>query len=333
MDHTFDVDQFIARIGKRLVDQFDEARAATSPSTVGAAMEQPVREQLEQILPRGIAVGSGFVIDSNGGTSRQIDVVLYEKDICPVFSINNTPETTYYPCEGVIAVGEIKGALDRQSLGDSFRKIASVKRLQRHVVHHPVPVPTTGELIVMDRQYGSLHDPSPLDMTRTKEQSQAVHILGFVLAGHLRLQSDTFCEAFREFTHQTSDMLSPNLVAILNGGLVTWGNITKERQREVKWSDQSKGYVLEERAGNQLTWESSWSARNASCFSYSEETDTFRTLIRWIFEIYRTGKTSDVRAFDRYFLRKGSPTPSNQQFIPKNDMTLEALIQGLSITL
>ena len=333
MERTFNADEFIARIGKRLVEEFNAARAATSPSAVGDAMEQPVRIQLEQILPRGIGVGSGFIIDSDGGTSRQTDVVLYEKDICPVFSINNTPETTYYPCEGVIAVGEIKSILDRESLKDAFKKVASVKRLQRHVVHHPVPVPTTGELIVMDRQYGNLHNPSPLDMARTKEQSQAVHILGFVLAGHLRLQSDTFCDAFRQFTHQTSDMLSPNLVAILDGKLVTWGNIAKERQKEVKWSDRHKGYVLEERQGNQLTWETSWSAQKASCFQYTEETDTFRTLIRWIYEIYRTGKTSDVRAFDRYFLRKGSPNPSIQKFIPKNNVSLEALIQGLGITL
>ena len=118
MTQTFDPDKFIARIGQRLVEQFDDARAATSPSTIGSAMEQPVRNQLEQILPRGIGVGSGFVIDSEGGTSRQTDVVLYEKDICPVFSVNNTPDTTYYPCEGVIAVGEIKSTLDKQRLGD-----------------------------------------------------------------------------------------------------------------------------------------------------------------------------------------------------------------------
>ena len=42
------------------------------------AAEQPVRDQLEQVLPRGIAVGEGFVIDSYGGTSRQQDVVLYD---------------------------------------------------------------------------------------------------------------------------------------------------------------------------------------------------------------------------------------------------------------
>ena len=57
MDQTFNVEAFISRIGKRLVGQFDDARAATSPATVGAAMEQPVRAQMEQILPRGIEVG------------------------------------------------------------------------------------------------------------------------------------------------------------------------------------------------------------------------------------------------------------------------------------
>ena len=53
-------------------------------------MESPVREQLEHLIPRGIAVGSGFVIDSYGATSSQTDLVLYERDICPVFSINDT---------------------------------------------------------------------------------------------------------------------------------------------------------------------------------------------------------------------------------------------------
>ena len=67
----------------------------------------PVRHRLEQILSRGIAVGSGCVIDSYGNVSRQQDVVLYEREICPVFSINDTPEARYCPCEGVIAVGEV----------------------------------------------------------------------------------------------------------------------------------------------------------------------------------------------------------------------------------
>ena len=85
MDQNFDPDGFIRRIGERLVNEFKDAKAGTTPSTVGSAAEQPVRDQLEQVLPRGIAVGEGFVIDSYGATSRQQDVILYERDICPCF--------------------------------------------------------------------------------------------------------------------------------------------------------------------------------------------------------------------------------------------------------
>lgn len=266
MNRAFDVDGFIARIGKRLVDQYDDARTATSPTTIGAALEQPVRHQLEQILPRGIAVGSGFIIDSFGGTSRQQDVVLYEEDICPVFSVNNTPETTYYPSEGVIAVGEVKTSLNRSTLEDAFKKIASVKKLQRFVVYHPVPL-RSGERIVEDRRYGSLHRDSLEDVSVAKEQALEAHILGFVLSGELQLQPDTFCDVFQELAHDTGDVLSPNIVTLLTGGIITWGNLTKERKREIKISDQTKGYVLEEKTGNRTVWDPTWSARKASFFS------------------------------------------------------------------
>ena len=73
------------------------ARQTTTPELVGDATEQPVRKRLEQLFPRGIAVGSGCVNDTKGNTSRQMDVVLYERDICPVFCVNDSPETTYYP--------------------------------------------------------------------------------------------------------------------------------------------------------------------------------------------------------------------------------------------
>ena len=160
MSRTFDPDAFIRRIGERLVDEFKDAKAGTTPSTVGSAAEQPVRDQLEQVLPRGLGVGEGFVIDNYDGTSRQQDVVVYERDICPVFSVNRTAQTTYYPCEGVIAVGEIKSRLDGDSLEDAFRKVASAKELRRYDVTDLMPHPTTGEPIPLKRNYLSPHRDS-----------------------------------------------------------------------------------------------------------------------------------------------------------------------------
>ena len=327
MQRTFDPDQFIARIGQRLVDQFDDARAATSPGTVGDAMEQPVRDQLEQILPRGIAVGEGFVIDSEGGTSRQTDVILYERDICPRFSVNNTPETTYYPCEGVIAVGEIKSTLDRRSLEDAFQKIASVKKLQRRATHAFLPHPTSGEPIPQHRSYGSLQTPSIIRSTEGEKHDSTAQIFGFVVAGGLRVSPETFCDTFREFSQETGDQLSPNMVAILNGGLLTWGNLARVKQWETKWFDHSKSYGVTETRGRDIGWEVSWSAQGSSLFSYSPEEDAFRELVRWIRGLYQTGKTSDVRAFDHYFQPKSHSKAENVIYKPKYNTTLEAHLQ------
>jgi len=131
MKNSFNPGEFVRNIGHDLVRDFGRARQATTPELVGDAMEQPVRDRLEQVLPKGIAVGSGCVIDTSGGTSRQMDVVLYEKEQCPVFCINDSPETTYYPCESVLAVGEVKSTIGKKELADCFRKIGSVKSLRR----------------------------------------------------------------------------------------------------------------------------------------------------------------------------------------------------------
>ena len=331
MAPSFDVEAFITRIGRRLVEQFDDARAATSPSTIGAAMEQPVRHQLEQILPRGIAVGSGFVIDSEGGTSRQTDVVLYEKDICPVLSINNTPETTYYPCEGVIAVGEVKSAIDKNSLEDAFKKIASVKQLKRYVVHNPIPMPETGNLIANTRGYGAIQGGSIINMDYDQQTAETAQILGIIIAGDLRTREDTFCETFLELAREAGDQLCPNMVVILNGGVLTWGNITKGKVRNIEWSDRRKGYVLSERDGNQPTWDTVWSATKGNWIQYSREQESFRTAIRWIFQMYREGKTSDARAFDRYFTGSSDPEGTQPTYMSKDGISLSEAILKLGI--
>lgn len=154
MQSQFDATEYIARVGRRLIRHFEEARQATTPSLIGTAIEVPVRKELEQILPRGIAVGSGCIIDSYGNSSKQQDVVLYERDICPVFSINDTPDSTYFPCEGVIGVVEVKSSLGTADLRDSFEKIESVRRLRRYEVHDSFS--KSGEPLVKYRHYGSI---------------------------------------------------------------------------------------------------------------------------------------------------------------------------------
>ena len=221
--------------------EFTDAKAATTPSTIGTAAEQPVRNQLAQILPRGIAVGEGFVIDSYGGTSRQQDVVLYERDICPVFSMKDTPQATYYPCESVIAVGEIKSSLDVASLEDAFLKVASVKQLRRYVMPFPIPDPPTGDPMPMYWNYLTPHGDEVLRMDEGSEPNdeEKRRIFGFVLAGGSRFKPDTLADTFACLAAQVGDVTSPNLLTVLSGAIVTWGTVGPEERRETVKRDDS----------------------------------------------------------------------------------------------
>ena len=316
MDHTFDPDGFIRRIGERLVDEFKDAKAGTTPSTVGAAVEQPVRDQLEQILPRGIGVGEGFVIDSYGGTSRQQDVVLYERDICPVFSINRTPQTTYYPCEGVIGIGEIKSSLDGNLLQDAFQKVASVKRLRRHVVHDLTPNPTTGGPIPVYRNYLALHRDEITDVNEGRDNRERLQIFGFVLAGESRLKQETLTENFLLLAAQVGDSLSPNLLATLDGHSISWGNIAKQERKETHQSEDGS-YSLRVYKDGPENWHPSWSAETATHVGVFENSDAFRLLVGWIRQQAQFGRTSDVRSFDRYFEKKASGGARAGRGVPK----------------
>lgn len=318
MDRNFDPDTFIRRIGERLVDEFSDAQAGTTPSVVGSAVEQPVREQLEQLLPRGIAVGEGFVIDSYGGTSRQQDVVLYERDICPVFSVNNTPQTTYYPCEGVIAVGEVKSSLNRDSLGDAFAKIASVKALRRCDVHNFMPHPTTGKPIPMTRHYLTPREEQNVisDDGITAEERERLHVFGFVLAGSSSLKPETLVNYFRKFATETRNFLSPNLLLTLDEYAIRWGNIGKETRKVVSRFDDGL-YGLSIHPTGPDGWKPSFSSETATHVVGSEVSEAFRMLVQWLRLSVRIGKTSAIESFDRYFEKNSSDERRTAVSLPK----------------
>ena len=125
----FDTHLNIKNLGQELVLAYESAAQGTTPGLKGDAREKAVRTKLEAILPGGVGVGTGCVIDSEGNASSQIDVILYEQQFCPIFKVAD--DIGYYPCESVIAVGEIKSTIGKNELGDIYEKIASVRKLNR----------------------------------------------------------------------------------------------------------------------------------------------------------------------------------------------------------
>ncbi|MDE0002437.1 MAG: hypothetical protein OXQ29_07060 [Rhodospirillaceae bacterium] len=288
MQRTFDAVTYAIHIGRDLISSFARAGQATSPGLIGSARETPTRKRLEHLLPAGIAVGSGCVIDSHGGTSRQMDIVLYERHLCPEYLVNDDPATAYYPCEGVIAVGEIKSRMASADLEDAFAKIASVKQLRRYArrSRDALGIGTT----VPFRSYGartSLHGTEAEEFDQdTKPFDQ---VFGFALAGSLALQPETLCTQYAGSAARHERTLSPNLIVTLEDNQV----LTPLRMRP---------------EGGLEIGISPHESDSICCVMRPE--GGFQFLLARLYTVYRRGRTVETVAFDRYFARDGRLTLS-----------------------
>jgi len=115
---------------KLKLDFVDLSKLINHNLTAGEAREEALRQFLIQNLPNRIGISSGFVIDTSGNTSKQIDVIIYDKNYGSFFTIGGA---NFFPCEIVIAVGEVKSDVaSTDKLNDALEKIKSVKSLDRH---------------------------------------------------------------------------------------------------------------------------------------------------------------------------------------------------------
>jgi hypothetical protein len=80
-------------------------------------------------LPGRYAVSSAFVIDADGNTSDQIDLVIHDAHFCPL--LFEHAGHRYVPAESVYGMFEVKPELNRDYLLYAAEKAASVRALRR----------------------------------------------------------------------------------------------------------------------------------------------------------------------------------------------------------
>jgi hypothetical protein len=95
----------------------------------GDGNEQHWIDLLNRHLPRRYAVTRAFVVDSSGGRSEQLDLVIYDRQYSPEFWEHG--QHHYLPAESVYAILEIKPEFNREYVLYAADKIASVRRLHR----------------------------------------------------------------------------------------------------------------------------------------------------------------------------------------------------------
>jgi hypothetical protein len=120
----------------------------THPGSKGDALENAWIEWLKTYLPNRYSIDKAIVIDFEGNTSHQIDVVIYDSWFTPfVFSQNGFQ---YIPAEGVYAVFEvkpdIKGSSDDgknyiQYAGEKIESVRKLKRTSTTMINSGVKLP------------------------------------------------------------------------------------------------------------------------------------------------------------------------------------------------
>ena len=101
----------------------------THDGVMGDVNEQHFIAFLKKSLPRRYAVESAIVIDSNGNTSDQIDIVIYDNQYTP--TLLDQHDHRFVPAEAVYAVFEVKPTINKEYLEYAGNKAASVRNLER----------------------------------------------------------------------------------------------------------------------------------------------------------------------------------------------------------
>lgn len=105
------------------------ARNLGHPTEKGDASEQVWIDVFNHYLPRRYECRKGFVVDSEGTFSQQIDVIIHDRQYSPfVFSFKGTDVV---PAESVYAVFEAKQELTADHIRYAREKAISVRLLHR----------------------------------------------------------------------------------------------------------------------------------------------------------------------------------------------------------
>jgi len=117
-------------ISTQMRSDLDKARAAlTHCGLKVAAFEEIFRAFLREYLPKSLDISTGQIIDSSGGISRQLDVIISDALKTPIFY--RSGELRVIPVECVYTVIEVKALLDTKEINNILANMESVRALKK----------------------------------------------------------------------------------------------------------------------------------------------------------------------------------------------------------
>lgn len=173
----------------------------THPGELGTAREQIIREFLASYLPKRFEVSTGFAFDCTGRVSKQLDIVIFDSQVCPRFE---TPGGKFlFPCEAIVAVGQVKSSVtSRPKFREAIDNLRSVKSLDRSA-------------------NGTAHD-SRYDEMLSPLENHLHQIFTFLFITGDAMNPDTLGQTLLEDAFEIPVQELPNIVLALDRYLITY---------------------------------------------------------------------------------------------------------------
>lgn len=105
------------------------SKSITHDGVMGEVNEQHFIQFLRKHLPKRYVADQGIVIDSNGSTSDQIDIVIFDHQYTPTLLDQHAHR--FIPAEAVYCVLEVKPVINKHYLEYAGDKARSVRALER----------------------------------------------------------------------------------------------------------------------------------------------------------------------------------------------------------
>ncbi|OOE58933.1 hypothetical protein BZG13_05565 [Salinivibrio sp. ML323] len=217
-DDVVDLQSIFQSVSKQIKLDYDElAEHIPHFGERGEGREQVVIKLLREYLPERFGVNSGFIVDVDGNVSQQTDIIIYDRFVAPKFKV--TSSKYLYPCESVVAAGEVKSFLDKNQLLDSLRKLKRVRALDR-----------TGRGKNRVRM-GYHYRMNEEGLSPEKHNCDAIWTFVFCSdSPALKVVTENFIEELS----QEAKHLWPNMICVLNKGIISYhsdsGLITDPRK-------------------------------------------------------------------------------------------------------
>jgi hypothetical protein len=229
-----------------------------------------------------MSIGSGLVLDSFGERSAQQDIIMFERDYCPIYTMSEAADATYFPTEGVIAVGEVDSELDSAALLDALGKIKSAKILQRFSAKTPN---SSARDAASYRHYGAATTFEAVADDEFNQLKKGVdQIFGFVICGSFKHGGKNVLNDMVEFAKAEGYEFLPNFVVSLTDGFVQNCDFDKMKLR--------------------------YSSLDGNVLAFVPDLKfSFNMLVRQLRLHVRVGRTVPLSALDRYISAEVSYMP------------------------